>query len=37
MEAKDRQVLDKIYMHICSVLKYCEHCFYYIHFGKERK
>lgn len=26
MEAKDRQVLDKIYMHICSVLKYCEHC-----------
>jgi len=26
MEAKDRQVLDKIYMHIYSVLKYCEHC-----------
>ncbi|MBR5682912.1 MAG: DUF86 domain-containing protein [Ruminococcus sp.] len=26
MEAKDKQVLQKIYDHICSVLKYCEGC-----------
>ncbi|WP_295093705.1 hypothetical protein [Ruminococcus sp.] len=26
METKDKQVLNKIYEHICSVLKYCEGC-----------
>lgn len=26
MEAKDRQVLEKIHGHICSVLSYCENC-----------
>lgn len=26
MEAKDQQVLEKIYHHICSVLKYCADC-----------
>lgn len=26
MENKDKQVLDKIYNHISSVLKYCEDC-----------
>ena len=26
MENKDRQVLRKIYNHICSVIKYCEEC-----------
>lgn len=26
MEAKDMQVLNKIYEHICSVLKYCKGC-----------
>lgn len=26
MEAKDKQVLNKIYEHICSVLKYCAEC-----------
>ncbi len=26
MEAKDRQVLEKIHAHICSVLKYCDCC-----------
>ena len=26
MEAKDQQVLEKIYQHICSVLKYCAEC-----------
>lgn len=26
METKDRQVLEKIHAHICSVLKYCDSC-----------
>lgn len=26
MEAKDKQILQKIYEHICSVMKYCKNC-----------
>lgn len=26
METKDRQILEKIHGHICSVLKYCKNC-----------